>query len=94
MAKSARRLRLEEERDRLKNELANEFKFFSATNEFREGMLPAIIAIMRRYDRIERILRRYEGEVFTPVVEPPLDIDAPPVDGDTLYFSGSPSSAS
>ena len=88
MEKSARRVRLEEECDRLKNELANEFKFFSATNEFREGMLPEIIAVMIRYDRIERILKRYQQEVFTPAVEPPLDIDAPPVEGDTLHFLG------
>ncbi len=86
MEKSAKRMRLEEERDQLKDELANEFKFFSATNEFREGMLPEIIAVMIRYDRIERILKRYQDEVFTPTVEPPLDIDAPPVEGDTLHF--------
>ena len=88
MEKSARRVRLEEECDRLKNELANEFKFFSATKEFREGMLPEIIAVMIRYDRIERILKRYQQEVFMPAVEPPLDIDAPPVEGDTLHFLG------
>jgi lysyl-tRNA synthetase class I len=74
MEKSAKRMRLEEERDQLKDELANEFKFFSATNEFREGMLPEIIAVMIRYDRIERILKRYQDEVFTPV------------EGDTLHF--------
>ncbi|WP_428427375.1 hypothetical protein [Pararhizobium sp.] len=88
MEKSAKRMRLEEERDQLKNELANEFKFFSATNEFREGMLPEIIAVMIRYDRVERILKRYQDEVFTPAEEPPLDIDAPPVEGDTLHFLG------
>lgn len=88
MEKSAKRMRLEEERDQLKDELANEFKFFSATNEFREGMLPEIIAVMIRYDRIERILKRYQDEVFTPAVEPPLDIDGPPVEGDTLHFLG------
>ncbi|WP_426229272.1 hypothetical protein [Pararhizobium sp. DWP3-4] len=88
MEKSTKRIRLEEERDQLKDELANEFKFFSATNEFREGMLPHIIAVMTRYDRIERVLKRYQDEVFTPLVEPQLDIDAPPVEGDTLHFLG------
>ena len=88
MEKSAKCIRLEEERDQLKDELANEFKFFSAANEFREGMLPEIIAVMIRYDRIERILKRYQDEVFTPAVEPPLDINAPPVEGDTVHFLG------
>ena len=86
MMTPAKLILLEEERDRLKEELANEFTFFSATNEFREGMLPEIIALMTRYDKIERVLKHFEAAVFTPVVEPPLDIDAPPVDGDTLHF--------
>jgi hypothetical protein len=92
MAKSENYILLEEERDRLKDELANEFQFFSATDEFRDGMLPEIIAMMMRYDKIERVLKHYQDEVFTPVLEPPLDIDAPPVEGDTLYFSPESSS--
>jgi hypothetical protein len=87
MAKSAKYLLLEEERDRLRDELANEFQFFSATDEFRDGMLPEIIAMMTRYDKIERVLKHYQDEVFIPVLESPLEIDAPPVEGDTLYFS-------
>ncbi len=78
---------LEDEREQLKNDLANEFKFFSATDEFRDGMLPAIIAMMKRYDAIERILKHYRNEIFTPQTEAPLEIDAPPVEGDTIHFS-------
>ncbi len=72
MAKSAKHLGLKEERGELKNESANEFKFFSATNEFRESMLPEIIAVMARYERIERILRRYRDAVFGPSDLAPL----------------------
>jgi hypothetical protein len=93
MVKSATYILLEEERDRLKDELANEFQFFSATDEFRDGMLPEIIAMMTRYDKIERVLKRFQDEVFIPVLEPPIDIDAPPVEGDTLYFSPESSSS-
>ncbi|HTO33272.1 MAG TPA: hypothetical protein VL202_19160 [Pararhizobium sp.] len=85
------RRQLEEEREQLKNVLANEFKFFSATNDFRDGMLPGIISLMRRYDSIERVLKRYQADEARPDVEPPVVIGRPPVEGDTLHFVGNAS---
>jgi hypothetical protein len=92
MESSEYRQRLREEQEQLKNLLANEFKFFSATNEFRDGMLPGIISLMRRYDSIERVLKRYQAEDACPAAEPHMVIDRPPVEGDTLHFSYDPAS--
>ncbi len=86
------RQRLREEREEIKNILANEFKFFSATNEFRDGLLPGIISLMRRYDSIERVLKRYQADEARLIAEPHLVLDRPPVEGDTLHFTGDPAS--
>ncbi len=45
------------ERSRIREDLANEFKYFEATGEFRQSALPAIIKQMRRYQKLGIILR-------------------------------------
>lgn len=88
MKHSEYRQRLREEREEIRNTLENEFKFFSATNEFRDGMLADIISLMRRYDGIERILKRYQADDAPVSAEPSVVLDGPAVEGDTLHFTG------
>lgn len=88
-AKLKKLAKMEAERAHLRLELDNEFKFFDATDEFRDGALPWIIAMMRRYDKIQRHLSLHRGEVFSRTAEEPLAVDPPPVEGDTLHFSKS-----